>query len=58
MKNESCFIIKPDQERRHLIAEDAMKIAIELGLEPYLVGEKKLSLDEAISFYKNFRDEP
>jgi nucleoside diphosphate kinase len=57
MKNESCFIIKPDKERRHLIAEDAMRIAMELGLKPYLMGEKKLSLDEAIAFYKDFKDE-
>lgn len=57
MKSESCFIIKPDKERHHLIAEDAVKIAIELGLKPYFMGEKKLSLDEAIAFYKDFKDE-
>ena len=55
--NESCFIIKPDAERHHLVAEDAVKIAVELGLTPFLIGKKKLSYEEAISFYRNFKDE-
>lgn len=55
--NESCFVIKPDAEKHHLVAEDAVKIAIELGLEPFLMGKKKLSYEEAVAFYKDFKDE-
>lgn len=56
--NESCFVIKPDEEIHHLIAEDAVKIAVELGLTPFLMGKKKLAFDEAVAFYKDFKDEP
>lgn len=54
---ESCFVIKPDHEKHDLIAEDAAKIAIELGLTPFLMGKKKLSYEEAVEFYKGFKDE-
>src|SRR3989338_3246917 len=56
--NESVFIIKPDEEKHDMVAEDAVKIAIELGLTPFLMGKKKLSYEEAVSFYKDFKDEP
>lgn len=56
--NESCFVIKPDEEKHDLIAEDAVKIAVELGLTPFLLGKKKLSYEEAVSFYTDFKDEP
>jgi len=57
VNNESCFVIKPDEEKHDLIAEDAVKIAVELGLTPFLMGKKKLSYEEAVSFYKDFKDE-
>lgn len=57
MKEWSCFLIKPDQERSDLIAMDAVKIALDLGLTVCLVGEKKLSLQEAVAFYKDFNEE-
>lgn len=55
---ESCFVIKPDHEKHDMIAEDAVKIAVELGLTPFLMGKKKLSYEEAVEFYKGFKDEP
>jgi len=55
--NESCFVIKPDAEKHNLIAEDAVKVAVELGLMPFLMGRKKLSYEEAVAFYKDFKDE-
>jgi nucleoside diphosphate kinase len=55
---ESCFFIKPDHEKHDMITEDAVKIAVELGLTPFLMGKKKLSYEEAVSFYKGFKDEP
>lgn len=55
--NESCFVVKPDTEKHELIAEDAVKIAVELGLTPFLMGKKKLSYEEAVSFYKDFKNE-
>lgn len=56
--DESCFVIKPDAEKHNLVAEDAVKIANELGLTPFLMGKKKLSYEEAVSFYKDFKNEP
>lgn len=47
--DESYFVIKPNEEKHDLIAEDAAKIAVELGLTPFLMGKKKLSYDEAVS---------
>jgi len=55
VEGKSCFIIKPDRERCCIIAEDAIKIATELGLKTYFLGEKTLSLDEVIALYEDFQ---
>lgn len=57
-KGESAFIIKPDEEKHDLVAEDAVKIAVELGLTSFLMGKKKLSYEEAVSLYTDFKNEP
>ncbi len=58
MREKSCFLIKPDQERSDLIASQAVKLAENLGLTVSFAGSTTLSLREAAAFYKEHEKKP
>lgn len=51
--NKSCFLIKLDCERLGLISNDAIRMARDLKLNVYYIGQTKLSFEDAMHIYKN-----